>query len=231
MDIMVVNGVGVRMAVKLIEQEGAVGLAFSDETKGKPFFVDFLTPGWKKNFTDGLPRNHIFRRALGAATAKPRVCDATAGFGSDAVLALAMGCEVVALERSTLVAKVLRDGVQRAARQDLQMKLMFARLELLEGDAMEQLGSLNPRPDVVFLDPMFDKPKKKAKSPKSMQMLQELLGQPPTEAEEEKLFAVAWDTCRKRVVVKRPIKARALRPGAAHSFKGQSVRYDVYIKT
>jgi len=218
------------MAVKLVEQEGALGLAFENNAKVKPYFVDFLTPTWRKNFKDGLPRNHIFRRALGAAVSKPRVCDATAGFGNDAVLALALGCEVVALERSTLVAKVLNDGIQRAARQDLHLKTMFARLQLLEGDAIEHLSSLNPRPEVVYLDPMFDKPKKKAKSPKNMQLLQDLLGEPPSAEEESKLFQAAFDVCTGRVVVKRPIKAKALKANVTHSFKGQSVRYDVYVK-
>jgi 16S rRNA (guanine1516-N2)-methyltransferase len=223
-------GAGNKMAVKLVEQEGAIGLAFTDPKKGKPFFVDFLTPTWKRNFSEGLSRNHIFRRALGASSAKPRICDATAGFGTDAVMALSLGCEVVAFERSALVAKVLRDGVNRAARQNMELKLLFARLQLMEGDAIENLATLSPKPDVVYLDPMFDKPKKKSKSPKSMQLLQELLGQPPTKEEEEKLFTAAWSACRSRVVVKRPIKAHALRPNVTHSFKGQSVRYDVYVK-
>lgn len=217
--------------MKLVEQGGAVGLAFTDEKKGKPFFVDFLTPTWKKNFAEGLSRNHIFRRALGAVSEKPRVCDATAGFGSDAVMALSLGCEVVAFERSALVAKVLKDGVSRAARQNMELKLMFARLQVMEGDAIGSLGTLVPKPDVVYLDPMFDKPKKKAKSPKSMQLLQDLLGAPPTKEEEERLFAAAFEACRGRVVVKRPLKAPALRPNPTHSFKGQSIRYDVYIKS
>lgn len=219
------------MAVKLVEQEGALGLAFEGNTKVKPYFVDFQTSTWRKHFKDGLPRNHIFRRALGAAVNKPRVCDATAGFGGDAVMALALGCEVVALEKSPLVAKVLRDGINRAARQDLQMKQMFARLHLLEGDAIEHLGSLMPKPDVVYLDPMFDKPKKKAKSPKSMQLLQELLGESPGADEEQRLFQAAWAACTNRVVIKRPLKAKALIPNVTHSFKGQSIRYDVYTKT
>lgn len=223
-------GVGSEMGVKLVEQEGAIGLGFTDIKRGKPFFVDFLTPTWKRNFSEGLSRNHIFRRALGAAAAKPRICDATAGFGSDAVMALSLGCEVVAIERSPLVAKVLMDGVQRAARQNLELKQLFARLQVIEGDAIEKLGKLQPRPDVVYLDPMFDKPKKKSKSPKSMQLLQELLGTPPSKEEEERLFNAAFEVCLNRVVVKRPLKAPALRPNATHSFKGQSVRYDVYLK-
>jgi 16S rRNA (guanine1516-N2)-methyltransferase len=224
-------GAGGEVAVKLVEQEGALGLAFTDATKGKPYFVDFLSPTWRRMFDGGLPRSHIFRRAIGAVSAKPRVCDATAGFGTDAVMALILGCEVVAIERSELVAKVLRNGVERAIREDLDLKLIFERFQLVGGDAVEQLPSLSPNPDVVYLDPMFDKPKKKSKSPKSMQLLQELLGAPPSQQEEERLFAAAMAACRSRVVVKRPLRAQALIANASHSFKGQSVRYDIYLKS
>ncbi len=221
---------GLDMAVRLVEREGAVGLAFDDEKRGKPYFVDFLTPAWRKNLANGLPRNHIFRRALGAAGAVPRVCDVTAGFGGDAVMALSLGCEVWAIERSPLVARVLRDGVERAVREEPSLREIFARFHLIEGEAVESLGRLPERPEVVYLDPMFDKPKKSAKSPKAMQMLQELLGDGPSAEDEAKLFTVAWEAALKRVVVKRPLKARALRPSPTHSYKGQSIRYDVYVK-
>lgn len=218
------------MAVKLVELEGATGLAFVDEKRGKPFIVDFLSPTWRKHLQQGLARGHIFRKALGAVKSLPTVCDATAGFGSDAVLALALGCEVWAIERSPLVLRVLRDGVERAVREEASVRELFDRFHLIEGDAREVLPKLAPRPDVVYLDPMFDKPKKSAKSPKAMQMLQELLGDAPSAADELQLFQTAWDVAVKRVVVKRPLKAKALRPMPTHSYKGQSVRYDVYVK-
>lgn len=231
MDTLVGRGFVGFMGVRLIEKDGVVQLAFEDPKKGKPFFIDFATAEWQRKIAGGLAKNHIFRKALGATDTKPRICDATAGFGTDAIMALALGCEVVALERSPIVAKVLRNGLDRAGREDKKLKLFLARLELLEGDSVEQLKTLQPRPDVVYLDPMFDKPKKSAKSPKAMQLLQELLGvDGDTAANEQKLFAAAWDACRKRVVVKRPLKAVALRADPTHSFKGQSVRYDVYVK-
>ncbi len=218
------------MGVKLVELGGAVGLAFTDEKRGKPYFVDFLTPTWRRQLKSGLPRGHIFRRALGAVDSVPRICDVTAGFGGDAVLAVSLGCEVWAIERSPLVARVLRDGVERAMGEDVGVRELFSRLHLREGDAVEVLPHLPVRPDVVYLDSMFDKPKKSAKSPKAIQMLQELLGAPPSSEEEMKLFSMAWDAAVKRVVVKRPLKAKALRPGPTHSYKGQSIRYDVYVK-
>jgi 16S rRNA (guanine1516-N2)-methyltransferase len=162
-----------------------------------------------------------------------KVVDATAGFGQDALMILSMGFEVTAVERSKEVMNVLEDGIERARREDVGMKKAFEKLKIVQADTRDYLAGLKAeeKPDVVYLDPMFDKPKKKAKSPKEMQLLQELLGQPPAPEEEMQLFDAAFKAAKKRVVVKRPIKARALKPSPAHSYKGQSVRYDVYVKT
>lgn len=220
------------MAVELVQTEFGVGLGFTDKKRGKPYFVDFLNMSWRARFAKGLPKNHIFRRALGAFEQPYRVVDATAGFGQDAMMALSLGCEVIAIERSKEVARVLRDGIERAKREDESMAARLKHFKVVEADAREWLSQLKPEqyPDVVYLDPMFDKPKKTAKSPKEMQLLQELLGNPPTAAEEEQLFDAAMKVAKSRVVVKRPWKARALKASPNPSFKGQSVRYDVYLK-
>ena len=220
------------MAVNLVEREGAYGLAFDDPKRGKPYFVDFTGANWRSRILKGLPRQHIFRRALGVHNRPVRLLDATTGFGQDAMMAFALGCEVAALERSHLVARVLRDGVQRAMREFPQLGARASAFKIIEADARQYLAALKPEdfPDIVYLDPMFSKPKKKkAKSPKEMQLLQELLGEPPDQAEEEELFDLAFKVARDRVVVKRPLKARALKSSPSHSFKGQSVRYDVYV--
>jgi 16S rRNA (guanine1516-N2)-methyltransferase len=222
--------------VKLIVGSGGIGLAFADKKRGKPYFVDFLTASWRARFNQPLARNHIFRRALGAQKdGEPlHILDATAGFGQDALLALSLGpgCRVVAVERSPVVAMVLRDGLERAAREDALLREKLKRFEVVEMDAAAYLAVLPPErsPDVVYLDPMFQKPKKSAKSPKEMQLLQELFDGASALSDDDKLFAAAWSAARRRVVVKRPLKARAIKSAPAHSFKGQSIRYDVYVK-
>lgn len=215
--------------VELVNTEFGVGLGFVDKKRGKPYFVDFSTISWRTRLLKGLPRNHIFARALGVRDEKLKVIDATAGYGQDAAMALCLGCEVVAIEQSPLVAAVLRDGIQRAL-NDETIASVFKRIQMVEGDARQYLSQLpeDQRPDVVYLDPMFDKPKKTAKSPKNMQLLQELLGESSV-PELEKLFDTAFSVARERVVVKLPLKGRALKASPAHSFKGQSIRYDVYL--
>lgn len=219
------------LAVKVVENEAGVGLAFDDAKRGKPYYVDFLTVAWRAHFQKGLPKNHIFRRALGVQNEPVHLIDATAGFGQDAALALALGCTVTALERSAAVARVLKDGIERAVREDEVLRARFMNFKVVEADAREWLTFNKVHPDVVYIDPMFDKPKKKAKSPKNMQLLQELLGAAPSAEEELELFNAAIEAATKRVVVKRPLKATALKSSPTHSYKGQSIRYDVYIKS
>ena len=213
--------------VKVVVSDLAIGLGFVDRVRGKPFHVDFLTAAWRTRLKNGLPKTHIFRRALGVKEVPLRVVDATTGFGQDAVMALCLGCEVIAVERSNVVVTVLRNGVTRAMREDEAVRPIFANLSVVEAESTVFLRQVD-QVDVVYLDPMFDKPKKSAKSPKEMQLLQELL---VGDENEKLLFEIAMAVAKQRVVVKRPLKARALGSTPTHTFKGQSIRYDVYVKS
>lgn len=217
------------LGVKVIVQANALALAFLDKKRGKPYIVDFQSPTWRSRFQQPISKQHIFRRALGInGDRQVHVFDATAGFGQDSLMALSMGCKVTAAERSPVVFALLQNGIERAREEEV-LKAAFQRLSLKCGESSEILKSMTgaQAPDVVFIDPMFDKPKKSAKSPKEMQLLQELVPA-GSSMEEEQLLNLALSVARSRVVVKRPLKTRALK-GTSHSFKGQSIRYDVYL--
>lgn len=214
--------------VKVIVQPNSLALGFVDRKRGNPYIVDFQGATWRARFQQPVSKQHIFRRALGVTEGPLHIFDATAGFGQDSLMALSMGCKVTAAERSAVVLELLKDGVQRGKEDDV-LSAAFSRFTLLCGESADLLKQLkgDKIPDVIFIDPMFDKPKKSAKSPKEMQLLQELVS-PTTATEEEELLNVAMSVARMRVVVKRPLKMRALK-GATHSYKGQSIRYDVYV--
>lgn len=216
--------------VKLLVGQSQLSLAFVDKKRGKPYAVDFLSPVWRARWQQGLARNHIFRRALGGCDDAIHIIDATAGFGQDAAMMASLGCRVTAIERSPAVAAVLRNGIERAKQEDETLRAKLGLIDVQETDSTEYLTGLKyeNRPDVVYIDPMFDKPKKSAKSPKEMQLLQELLP-PPSLGENERLLEVAMAVAKGRVVVKQPLKAKALRANPTHIFKGQSIRYDVYV--
>ena len=205
--------------IRVVVGAGGLSLAFEDRGRGKPFAID-----WNELAAEApLARGHIFRRALGAGRT---LVDATAGFGRDAVRALGLGFEVTAVERAPVVFALLVDAAARA-RLGQTLAPALDRLRVTFGDAAEVLGAMQP--DVVYLDPMFSKLKSTAKSPKEMQLLQELLGEVDPR-DEARVFEAARAAARRRVVVKRALKSRPDGPAPSHAFKGQSVRYDVYLR-
>jgi 16S rRNA (guanine1516-N2)-methyltransferase len=216
-----------KAGVKVLVSGVRVGLGFMDPKRGKPFYVDFLTRSWRTRFASGLGRNHIFTRALGFKGQPLKILDSTAGFGQDTMMAVCLGCDVVAVERSRVVAAVLRNGILRAA-EDEAFRKHLERLTIVDRDATEFLNT-DVVVDVIYIDPMFEKPKKSAKSPKEMQLLQELFEGTTPGPDIEVLFQKAMARAKQRVVVKRPLKSRALGRAPTHSYKGQSIRYDVYV--
>lgn len=160
-------------------------------------------------------------RAIGCQKGlRPSVCDATAGLGGDASVLANVGCAVLAMERSDVVAALLADGLRRARMHPLEW---CERLELIQADATDYVGCLTH--GVVYLDPMFPK-ERKAQPGLAMQLLHQL---PTGQDSADALFQAAMDSQAARVVVKRPLKAPPL--GAhepASQIRGKTIRFDLY---
>lgn len=163
-------------------------------------------------------------RAVGRRT--QRVVDATAGLGRDAIHLAWMGRRVVAIERDPVVAALLSDALDRAVRSGA---LEPGAIELLMGEGVRALRALRPRPEVVYLDPMFPaKRRSSALARKEMRLLRLLVGQGEDADDAEELFEAAREAATERVVVKRPDRAPPLVPHPTVSYAGKLVRYDVY---
>jgi len=170
-----------------------------------------------------LSRRQPLARAFGKKART--VVDATAGYGQDALLLALMGFHVTAIERSSVIAALARDGLRRF--ETNAGVSLINRLQLVTGDARAVLTALPQRPDAVYLDPMFPpKRKRSAAVNKEMRLLRELVGDDPDAPE---LFEISRRVARERVVVKRPDDAPPLAPNPNMSFPGKLVRYDVYL--
>lgn len=170
-------------------------------------------------------RNPLLLRAtLAGREPRPDVVDATAGLGQDAFELAWAGCQVTMLERSSVVAALLEDGLARAAR-DPELAPAVGRLRLAVGDAADQLPLL-PRPDVVYLDPMYPLSGREGAKNKGMQALRLLLG---GDDDAWALLEPARRSATRRVAVKRPLRAPPL-AGVPPSgvLRGTTVRYDLY---
>lgn len=215
------------------------GWSLVDPRPGAPGAVrcDLLEGGLAARMRDGARGESRLAKALGLKRyAAPLVLDATAGFGRESILAAALGCEVVACERSPVVALLLRDGLQRAS--DGGLDEIVGRITVRNADAHEVMAEMvreGARPDVVLVDPMFPARKKSAAAKKEMQLLQRLL---PLDGPDdgEALLTAAIATARRRVVVKRPVHAPPLavpgsrgRRGPEVQVAGRAARYDIYL--
>lgn len=198
--------------------------------------VHFTETGENARRLATASRRQPIARAVGLTKRTPTVLDATAGLGRDAMLLASLGCTVTAVERSMVLAAILRDALERTARgsaarnlgQSAVGNLGPCRITLVVGDAVDVLLQMPDQeaPDVVYVDPMYQPTGKSALPKKEMRILRQLVGEDP---DADKLLEVARRVARDRVVVKRAPRAAPLAPGPTMSIHGKLVRYDVYL--
>lgn len=196
-------------------------------TKFAPIAVDFLNEAALYRHEYGGGRKQLLARAAGLHKTKNlSICDISAGLGRDAFVLAALGAQVTMIERSPIIAALLQDGWQRAQATNWIRRLNW---QLLYLDSQIYLRSLteDQRPQVIYFDPMFPERQKSALAKKEMRILREIVGE---DTDAPQLLALALQTARQRVVVKRPSLASPL-PGPIPSLtmKGQSSRFDIYL--
>lgn len=194
------------------------------EMKGR-IRVDFTTPAWKRRLK-GV-RSELLIKAMGRRTcAGTEITDATGGLGRDSFLLAAAGFQVQVFECNPVLAALLMDGIQRAARHR-ETKAICNRIHCIPENAVDFLYVNKPAVDIMYLDPMFPKKNSSAKVKKELQLIQQIVGEDQDEA---KLFTCALQTAVNRVVVKRSCNAPWLenvRP--AYSLTGKIIRFDIYL--
>ncbi|MBM5571203.1 MULTISPECIES: class I SAM-dependent methyltransferase [Deefgea] len=197
--------------------------------------VDFVSGAAAHRRQFGGGRGQPVAKAVGIkGDYIPRVLDATAGLGGDAFVLASLGCTMTLIERTPIAYLLLSDGLKRAA-ADTHTKEIAARMSLHFGDGRkwltERAAGIGPFAqqefDVVYLDPMFPEPGKRAKSKKNMAAFQTLIG---GDEDADALLAPARLIAKKRIIVKRPRHAPLLanaRPDFV--FDGESTRFDGYL--
>lgn len=167
----------------------------------------------------------MLRRAVGFKGRPWQVADATAGLCRDAFLLAVAGCDVLAIERSPVIAALVKDGLDRARSADEQpVRDAVERIRFVVSDARNALADC--RFDAVYLDPMFPARNKSALVKKEMRICRLVAGEDPDAGG---LLDLARLAARSRVVVKRPIHAPPLAGQPAFTLPGRTIRYDVYL--
>ena len=155
------------------------------------------------------------------------VLDLTAGWGIDSFTLAWHGQQVTLLEQNELLYAIVSYSLARLAIGG-QGAAVAARISIEHTNANSYLQSLdaNHEYDCIYLDPMFPRHKSSAKPAKEMQILQALT----TNLEIESCFELALQTARRRVVVKRPLKAirlSSLKPDLV--YREKTIRFDIYL--
>ena len=212
-------------------QIGTDGLQFVElcAQAAGPVRVDFVAGALAHRRKYGGGSGQMLARAVGIqAGILPTVLDATAGLGRDAFVLAGLGCCVTLIERQSIVAALLEDGLRRA-RSDAGTVVIAARMHLLEGNAIAMMqGWKEAPPQVVYLDPMFPHRDKSALVKKEMRLFRPLAGD---DEDAPILLEAALALAENRVVVKRPRKAPAIAGvPPAYALEGKSSRFDIYPK-
>ena len=172
------------------------------------------------------PKKDLLAQAVGKKS--HTIVDATTGWAQDSLALFRMGYQVTSIERSPIMAALIRDGYDRLAQKDWVQKRELAPPTLLIGNAIELLASLSERPDCIYLDPMFSpKRKQSAATRKSMAILRDILGD---DLDRQTLFDAAMAVSGRRVVVKSPDYAEPMGGKPNESYQGKLLRYDVYLR-
>lgn len=204
-----------------------IELSLSDDDAPGAIYTDFLRGAALYRRQHGGGRKQLLARAMGLHKEKKlTIYDISAGLGRDAFVLAALGANVLMIERSPIIGALLTDGWQRA-QQEAWVRALSWRLMI--ADSREYLRSLTPDqyPEVIYFDPMFPERKKSALVKKEMRILQKIIGE---DLDSPELLALALNTAKNRVVVKRPRLAESI-PGPSPSFtlQGQSSRFDIYL--
>ncbi len=215
-----------------------------DLTKNIRIHIDFLSGDLAHRQQYGGGRGQSIAKAVGLkqGVKPPSVIDATAGLAKDAYVLACLGCPVTLLERSAVIAELIKDAINRAKDDEHFQSILNTGFSVINKSSIDYLTQLHEKsetdiedvmqpdvnyPDVIYLDPMYPDRKKSASVKKNMQILQSLLGK---DEDTEALLNVSLKVAKKRVVVKRPKGADNLSNiNPTYQVNSKKTRYDIYI--
>ena len=218
----------------------------TNKTTNKTYVaIDFTDSKMRSRIKPGnLAGEYVVRAVLGRKKAAQTltVVDATAGFGQDAFLLAAAGCQVTMIEQLPLLEFLLRQALAIDTQGNSEVREVLTRLQLQSGNSIDVMRNWQQaRPDIVYLDPMYAQPemgaaglKKSAAVKKNMAFLQLLSAGYAHQHGEADLYGngmltVALTLALRKVIVKRAPNADWLdniKP--ASSITGKAARFDIY---
>lgn len=214
---------------QLVFTKHGLALRVASEPTWSDIRIDFASDALAYRKSKGGGRNEALAKAIGIKGKDSlQVLDCTAGMGTDSFVMASVGAKVTMIERSPIIAALIRDALQRAELENLDT---CQNMQLVQANAIEFLQTTNTAFDVVYLDPMFPHKKKSALVKKEMRAFQLLLG---PDQDSNALFEAALGAAPKRIVVKRPASAPSitnhLNVMPSMAINSKKHRFDVYLR-
>jgi 16S rRNA (guanine1516-N2)-methyltransferase len=102
-----------------------------------PLVINFSGKDWQRRLKETGKSGDILSKALKKIAGNLAI-DSTAGLGRDTLHLLALGFQVVAIERHPLLVELLKIAQGRAMAQE-DFRSLFSRLQIVSGDSTEYL--------------------------------------------------------------------------------------------
>jgi len=189
--------------------------------------VDFVSKKNNYRCYHFKKKHEVLYKILGIKNSYfPFILDATAGLGNDSFIFSFLGCKVLMIERHPIAAALLKDGLQRGYKDKKIGSWLKERLHLVIQDSSKMLDMLIPKPDIIYLDPMYPSRHKTSLPKKNMQIFRKLIGY---NDDSEKLLNISRKLAKNRIIVKRPFYAKPLSKDKANFvITTKSHRFDIY---
>ena len=165
----------------------------------------------------------LLKKAIGwQSTSQKHILDTTGGLGHDAFILALLGQKITVLEKNTGLCILIEEALNNLPKLPY-FNNARNNISIINKDSRAFLASAEHF-DVIYIDPMFNSDKKLKRS-KQMEFLANYL------AEYDDPSIDFYQTKFKRMVIKKEFRSSSgIKDDPAISFKGASIKYDVYLK-
>ena len=164
----------------------------------------------------------LLKKAIGwQSTSQKHILDTTGGLGHDAFILALLGQKITVLEKNTGLCILIEEALNNLPKLPY-FNNARNNISIINKDSRAFLTSAEHF-DVIYIDPMFNSDKKLKRS-KQMEFLANYL------AEYDDPSIDFYQTKFKRMVIKKEFRSSSgIKDDPAISFKGASIKYDVYL--
>ena len=165
----------------------------------------------------------LLKKAIGwQSTSQKHILDTTGGLGHDAFILALLGQKITVIEKNTGLCIMIEEALNNLPNLSY-FNDAKNNISVINNDSRAFLSTAENF-DVIYVDPMFNS-KKKLKRTKQMEFLDNYL------KEYDDPSAEFYESNFKRLVIKKELRATSsIKDCSALSFRGSSVRYDIYSR-